>query len=184
MLGAQRLQFAVRVRKFAQRLAGVRVAVEKRELPLQRQKRLVIVRPVQIDQFVAEFLENAQRGGGSVDELPVRPGCGKAPPYNQVAIDALDSRFVEEGIEFLQCLPGENRFDGAGFRAGPDQRLVGSFAEEQLERADDDRFTRTGFARDRSESRRQLPFEVFHERQVFDSQEAEGGGHFGEAVES
>ena len=59
---AQRLEPAIRFGKFPQRLRVMSVAVEKRELPLRLEQRLMIVRSVQIDEFVAEALENPERG--------------------------------------------------------------------------------------------------------------------------
>src|SRR5947207_8506669 len=116
----------------------MRVAVEKRKLPLWRQKRLVIVRPMKIDQFVAELLENSQRRRRSVDKLAVRAGRRKTAFHDQLAVAALDTGFLQKRIHLFQFRARENRFDDARIRAGPDQRFVRPFAEKQLERANDD----------------------------------------------
>ena len=70
-------------------------------------------------------------------------------------------------MEHLEFSPFENRLDCARFRPGPDQRLIGAFAEEKLECADDNRLSGAGFACDCGIARRELPFEVLHQRQVF-----------------
>ena len=70
-------------------------------------------------------------------------------------------------MELREFSPFENRLDRARFRPGPDQRFVGPLAEEKLERTDDDRLAGAGLAGDGGKARRQLPFEVLHQRQVF-----------------
>ncbi len=45
-------------------------AVEQGELAFRGEERLVIVRPMQIDQLVADRLEQGERGRGAVDEMP------------------------------------------------------------------------------------------------------------------
>jgi len=138
VLGPQRLQLAIRLREIAQRVAGMRIAVEKRKLPLWRQERLVIVGPMEIDQFVAEFLENSQRRRGSVDKLAVRAGRGK-------------TAFTISSLSLLST-PDSSRSGFICFNSAPAktastvpesapvriQRFVRPFAEKQLQRANDD----------------------------------------------
>ena len=80
-------------------------------------------------------------------------------------------------IQLFQLGPFEDCFDGANIGSGPNQRFVGSFAEEQLERADDDRFARAGLPRDDGESRTELPFQILDQRQILDSEQGQNGGH-------
>ena len=56
--------------------------------------------------------------------------------------------FIEESRkcgEFLRC---EHGFDGAAIGAAADEGTIGTFAENQVERADNDGFTGAGFASD------------------------------------
>ena len=78
----------------------------------------------------------------------------------------------------MQFPAGENRFRGACVGAGADERLVGAFAEQKLERADDDRFTRAGLTGDGGETRRNLPLELFHECEIFNPEQIQNSRHF------
>ena len=127
---------------------GIRpgVGIEHRELALGRKQRLVVVRPVQVDQVVAEPLQQAQRHRRIVDELPVaaRPitrrtiSCSSSqrssPPSSSTAFDR------------RRVAQREHRLDRAAVRAAADQPLVGALAEHQLQRADDHRLAGPGFA--------------------------------------
>jgi hypothetical protein len=55
--------------------------------------------------------------------------------------------------------------------------FVRTLAENELERADDDGLARAGLARDRRETRRKRPRQLFDEREVADAERGEGGGH-------
>ena len=142
----------------------------------------MIVGAVQIDQFVTKILKNAERGGRSVDKLPIRSRSGKTPLHDKFAGIILDPGFVEQGLQLLEISAFKNGFDCAGFRPGADQRFICAFAEEQLKRANNDRFAGARFARDSGESRPKLPLQVFHQREIFDPQKAERGGHLGKKL--
>ena len=77
----------------------------------------------------------------------------------------------------MQIVAGKNCFHGAEIGPGADERLVRALAEQELQRANDDRFARAGFARDGDKARRHLPFEIFHEGEVFYPQQSKDGGH-------
>jgi hypothetical protein len=46
-----------------------------------------------------------------------------------------------------------------------------------LQRADDNGFARTGFSRYGDKTRRNFPFKLFHESEIFYAQQSEDGGH-------
>ena len=134
----------------------------------------MIMRSVKIDQFVAELLENPQRGGRSVDELAIAFRRRESARFrikssSHGSIPASSKR----GFHFREFVALKNRFDRAHIRSSPDQRFVGAFAEQQLERADDDRFAGAGFACDSDEPRRDFPFQFFDQREIFDSKQIE-----------
>ena len=58
VLRPQRLQLAVALLEFPQRLGRVREGVEQRELPVRRKERLMVVRSVQIDQLIAQIFQH------------------------------------------------------------------------------------------------------------------------------
>ena len=82
------------------------------------------------------------------------------------------------GFSFCRLASAKNCFDRAKIGPGANQRFVRAFAQQELQRADDDRFARAGFASDGDKPRRHLPLELFHEREIFDSQQSENGGHW------
>ena len=98
----------------------------------------MIMRSVEVNQIVTKLLEIPQGGGRSIDELTVRSGKRKAAFQNQIGITRFDSRFLEMRIPFCEIIAVKNCLDRAHVRSSPDQRLVGAFAEQQLERADND----------------------------------------------
>jgi hypothetical protein len=75
----------------------------------------------------------------------------------------------------LQAVSSPNGLYRAGIGSGANERFIRALAEQELERADDDRFTRAGFPGDCNEARPELPLEFFHERKILDSQQGENG---------
>ncbi len=160
------------------RRLGPAESVEQIELPLGAQERLVVVRPMQIDQKVAQLLEHGERRRRAVDELPVAARLGEGALDDERAVDAaFQAVSVEFRVELVAILHVERAFDRAGVRAGANLPFVGAFAQQELERADDDRFARPGFTRDGDEAGREVPVEFFDERQVFDAQRGERCEH-------
>src|SRR5205823_1163061 len=90
--------------------------------------------------------------------------------------------FAKLRIELLQLRAAKNCFNCAKIGPGPNQRFISAFAEQKLQRADDDRFPRTGLSRDSDEPRAHLPLELFHKREIFYSQQGENGRHRGKSV--
>ena len=98
----------------------------------------MIVRSVEVNQIVTKLLEIPQGGRRSIDELAISSGKRKAAFQNQIGVAWFDPRFLETRIPFREITAVKNCLDRAHVRASPDQRLVGAFAEQQLERADND----------------------------------------------
>ena len=69
----------------------------------------------------------------------------------------------------------KHRLDGAAFLAAADERAVGAFAEDEVERAEDDGFARAGFAGDDVAAGLEFQREVAHEGEVFDAQRRQHG---------
>ena len=79
---------------------------------------------------------------------------------------------VEWRAEFRDIKHGFNRTTVA---AAADERAVGAFAEDEVERADDDGFARAGFAGDDVAARLEFQREVGHEGEVFNAQRRQHG---------
>ena len=64
----------------------------------------------------------------------------------------------------------EHGLDGAALLAAADERAVGAFAQDEVERADDDGFSRAGFAGDGIAAGLEFQREVGDQGEVFDAQ--------------
>ena len=140
MLGLERVPLVVKVFVFAPQRARLGKAVEQLALFVDREERLVIVRPVEIDERSAQRVEHGQRCGAGVDELPVGPGAGEGPLEDElVAVARLHALCFEPAVELRVLGKLEDGFHRAAVGAGADEALVGAFAQDQLERAENDR---------------------------------------------
>jgi phosphoribosyl 1,2-cyclic phosphate phosphodiesterase len=161
--------------------------VENGELAGGMEEGLMLVRAVDIDQVFAQGGEDAQGGGGTVDELAVGPGAGK---------DALDhelpflARFQAIGLQpggdwWARAGRVEDRLDRALVGAAPQQGAIGAAAEHEIQGADEDGLAGAGFAGDGVVSRLQVQGQIGHQGEVSDSQRgqhaefvrAESGGY-------
>jgi NCS1 family nucleobase:cation symporter-1 len=146
--------------------------VEEVELAGGLEKGLVVVRPVDVDQPVAEGREGLERRGRAVDELPVAARRGQGALQHELPVlDRLESGFLEPRRDRgAHAADIEHALDRAGIGAGPDQSAIGALAEEEVEGPDEDRFPRARLAGDRVEPRTKLDRQVGDEREVLDAQ--------------
>ena len=166
---------------FLPQRVGSGEGVEQVELPGVGEQRLVVVRPVQVHEPVAEQLQHGERGRAAIDELAVRAGGGKDALQNELRVLArLHALLFEPRVQARVVAYREDRLDRAALRAGADERFLRPLAEDELERANDDRLARTRLARDRGEARRERPRQLFDEREIADAERGQGGGHGGE----
>ena len=123
----------------AQRL-GPGEGVEQFALLRVGEQRLVIVRPVEVHQPVAEQLQHGERGRAAIDELAVRAGGGKDALQDELRVLArLHALLREPRVQFVRIAEVKDRLHRAALRAGADERFLRPLAEDELERADDDR---------------------------------------------
>ena len=83
--------------------------------------------------------------------------------------------FFEPCVRFLRIADVENRLDGAALGACADERFVGAFAEDELERADDDAFARAGFAGHSDEAGTEQPLKFLDQCEVANTKRNEHG---------
>ncbi len=101
---------------------GAGIRIEERELLLARKQRLMIVRPMKIDERFAQFFQDGQRRRAAVDELPVRPRCREDPFHEKLPVFArLDALFLEPRIDLARLPHVEDRLDRATLRARAEQ---------------------------------------------------------------
>ena len=143
----------------------------------------MIVGAVHVHEVLADGTEERERGGRAVDELAVGAGGGEGALEDELrAFAGIDAVFFEQGGEFgADGGEIEHGLDGATVRAAADELAVGAFAEDEVERADDDGFARTGLAADSVVAGLKLQSQVGDKREVFDSQRGEHGERLREA---
>ncbi len=139
----------------------------------------MIVRAVEIDQEIAEVLEDGEGGGGGVDGLPVGADGAELPLQNQRPLLAgIHAVFLEALVDGRGIVELKECFDGAGIGAGADDGFIGALAQEELEGPDDDGFAGPGLAGDGGEPGTEGPLEVLDKGEIAN---AEGGEHCGHA---
>ena len=141
------------------------------------QQRLVLVRPVHVDEPVADAGERAERGGGAVDELAVGARAGEGPLEQQLVIGA---RLEPERLEFAvelgrQAADVEGRLDGAALLAGADQTAIGTLAKDEVEGAEEDGFAGARFAGQRGHAALEFDIEAVDQDKVADGKLFEHG---------
>ncbi len=164
------------------------------------EQRLVVVRPVDVHEPFADGRQAVQRGGRAVDELAVGAGAGEGAFQDELILFArLEAVLVQEGSQrgrsadfqtgepgvFARNAPGqssalrrpgeqlchvEHRLHRAAILAAADERAVGAFAEDEVERADDDGLARAGLAGDDVAAGLEFQREVGHEGEILDAQ--------------
>ena len=147
---------------------GVGVGIEHRELAILRKERLVLVRTVQVDEQTAERFEKRKSAGRAIHELLV---AGAENPFHheRIAFAGLKAAALEEGVDEVEIrIELENRLDRAEGFTRADEIVIGPFAEDELQGADDHRFARAGLAGHADKAGSEFPGEVVDEGEVLD----------------
>jgi hypothetical protein len=124
------------------------------------------VLPVDVDQQRPEFAQLRHVGRHAAD-VAARPA---------IRIDhAAHQDQVTVGFEILAREPVQHRASGqqrklrrqlGAFAPGADDRCVGTCAQQQPERVDENRLASASFARQRTETRREVEFQPVNENEV------------------
>ena len=89
----------------------------------------MIVRPVEIHQFIAEIFQNRQRGWRTIDELPIRSSRGESPLQDQIVLASFDPGFDKLWVKLLQIFAAKDRFHSAQIGGCANQRFIRAFAQ-------------------------------------------------------
>jgi hypothetical protein len=144
------------------------VGIEHGELAVLREQRLVLVRPVQVDEEAPERLQQREGAGRAIDELLV-PRAEDPLHHERVPLAGFEASVLEEGVDLVEVrVELEDRLDRTEALAGADEVVVGPLAEDELERTDDHRLAGAGLAGDADEAGPELPGEVVDEGEVLD----------------
>ena len=101
-------------------------------------------------------------------------GSERALEDELMILAGFEAVFVEEGGKSREFHSAEDCFDGAALRTAADEGAIGAFAEDEVECADDDRFSRAGFAGDGVVAGGEIQGEVRDQGEILD---AERGQH-------
>ena len=125
---------------------GVRVGIEHGELTVLREKRLMLVRSVQIDEVAAERFQDREGAGRAVHELLVT-AAETAFHDERISLTGLEAAVLEERIDLIK-IGGQlkDSLDRAEAFARANEVVIGALAEDELESPDDHRLARAGLA--------------------------------------
>ena len=137
----------------------------------------MVVRAVHIHEPFANRRENIQGRWRTVHKLAVCSTDSERAFEDELIFVAgfeavLFQKIFQRRFEFLHI---ENSLDRTSVAAAADERAVGAFAEDEVERADDDGLARAGFAGDGVATGLEFQREVVHEGEVFNAQGRQHG---------
>src|SRR6516164_2002793 len=138
----------------------------------------MIVRTVQIDQAIANLLQDSHRCQRAIYELAVGSGTRIDSFQKELAVFAwIDPLFFQGSIDIRTLLKFKGSLNRALIGAGSNQRFIRTFSEYQLQGTEDNRFSSTCFSRYDGEARCQIPVQRLDKSKVPDSQRSQGCGH-------
>jgi hypothetical protein len=151
---------------------GLRVrAAERVEDPALRvgvEQRLRLVLAVQVDEQAPDLGEHARGHRRAVRPRPrAPPGGDLALEHHRVLVD-LQPALVEQAREVVPAGDVEHALDAGAVGAGADELRARALAQQQSERADDDRLARAGLAREHVEPAGEREGQRLDDREVLD----------------
>jgi phosphoribosyl 1,2-cyclic phosphate phosphodiesterase len=120
----------------------------------------------------ADAGEHGQRGRRTIDELAVYACIGEMTFEDELVFLARFQAIRFEKL-FQRCakiFDIKDGLDRTAFLTAADERAVGAFAQDKVQRADDDGLASAGLARDGVAAGLEFQREVAHEGEVFDAQ--------------
>ena len=151
--------------------------IQEAGLLFAREERLVFMGPVKINQAVAENFEQGEGAGRTVGELAAARGGDGAFEQEVAILTGFRASLCEELVVGGGIGSVEDRFDGAGIRTRADEGFVGAFAKKQIERAEEDGFSRAGFSGNGIKSRPRSPGQLLDQSQILYAQGNKTGRH-------
>ena len=142
--------------------------VENLELRLLVQQRLVVVGAVHIDQHLAKALEHIERDRLVVDRGTVGRFGDDAADDQQTALAPFQPNVIQDRVDPRGVGEAKLRMHGTGGLAGADHRLIGALAQQEPQRADNERLARAGLAGDHDEALAEADSHVVDQGEVFD----------------
>src|SRR5262245_22219590 len=102
-----------------------------------RQQRLVVVRPMKVDEPITDLLQDGHSCLRSIDELAIGSRARINPFEKELtALAWIDSLVFKNPIDTRALIKFEGSLNRALIGASPDQRFVRTLAEHQLQCAE------------------------------------------------
>ena len=167
-------------RKIAAQFFSTGEGIEHAHLLLAGEETLVVVGAVEINKSDAQLAQQGECAGRPVHKLLSRAFGQHGAFDNQRPVFArLRAAGFENGVNRRSLGNLEKPFHRAGVGSVANESAVGAFAEQELHRAEDDGFSRSGFACDGDKPAGRFPKEIFHQGEVADAQRCQRCGHRG-----
>lgn len=145
--------------------------IKQAGLLFPREKALVVVRTVQINEPVAQCPQQPQRARRSVDKLTPGPGCRHRALQQQPPVLAgLRSPLLQKGGYTILFHILKYRLHRTGVLPGADQRFVRPLAEQQHQCPDQHAFARTGLPGDHGKTGSGLPEKILDQGKISNSE--------------
>ena len=148
------------------------VPVQQIQVLARTQQREVLALAVDVDQVLADLLEDGRRHGPAVHPRHAAPaGPGDVAGQDQAAVLDLQAVLVERRFQLAEVLGGreiEHALDGRAAGAGPHEVRRDPAAEQRPHGVDDDRLAGAGLARHHVQTARPLDGQPVDDREVAD----------------
>lgn len=170
-LRRQPLNAPMRPSKQLRSFLRARKRIKHPRLRLAGKQRLMIMRPVQIHQHVAERLKQRKRTRRAIHKLPPGTLCRQRTPDQQLPISTrLGTMIGQQRINRPRPVHRKHRLNHTGISPATNERFIRTHAKQQLQRPDQDGFTRPGLAGDGDKPRAGLPCEILDQRKIFNAE--------------
>ena len=137
----------------------------------------MIVRAVDVHQPFPDGGERGEGGRRAVDELTVRTRAGEGALEDELVFFArFEAVFIQKSFQRrFQFSHVEQGLDRATVAAAADERAVGTFAQHEVQCADDDGLARASLAGDDVAARLKFQREIGDDGEVFNAQRGQHG---------
>jgi hypothetical protein len=146
------VQLGVQPRDTARRLSRAPVGVQDPALVGRAQERLVLMLAVQVDEGAAERAHGPGCRGGSADPGTVSPLRRHLAAQDEQAVLQPEALLFRQALHLGERLDVEDGLDRGALRSDPHDRGRRPLAEQQRERAYDDRLAGAGLPRERAQA--------------------------------
>ena len=169
-LGARLAELREQAADLLAQVLGVGEPIEQLELARRLEQALVLVLAVDLDQVVAEPLEQPDRHRRVVGEGPVAPRAAELPAEDELAVVETEPRLVEQRRDRAAGLDVEDRLDGRRLGVGANDVALGARPPDQQDRVDQHGLAGARLAGEHVEPRGERHHDGLEDGEVADAQ--------------